>query len=243
MRSDQLTDLVPSPIGRAIDGLYEAIAAPETWTAALHRFARATDSVGCFFRPRNESQSLVGMPASPDVREFINAYVKEGWNLTDLNASRGWPLAAAGQAVVTDDDIATPEERRRSPYFQEFRYSWKFPHWAAIAFKVDGSHWCMPLLRADRQGPVSQDLMRVLERTARHLGHVIGLAKIVDRSQSESQLELLARIGAAAALVDWSGSVTALTRRQRLAWAARSASRRPSSLLGTSGQTSGCGTR
>ncbi len=197
----------------AVAGLYGAVVAPETWPAALHAFARATNSVGCLFYPKDQAQALVHLPISPDIREFIAAFVNEGWYLQDVRASRGWPQLATrgGEAILTDDDIASPEERRSSPYFQDFHRAWTLTEWAAIGFRANGGQWCMPLLRSKRQGSISGEQKREFLAAAPLLSRVIELATLFDARRAAEHLAMLHLSGGVAALLDWRGIVSGLT--------------------------------
>jgi hypothetical protein len=161
-----------SELTSAIEGLYDAVVAPDMWEAALHRFARAAGSVGCLFFPQGRATALPQLPVSPDLCEYIDTYVAQGWYQQDPYSNRGWPLAAAGKTILTDADIVSGAERARSPYFQDYVSKWAFTDWAAIAFVADGHRWAMPLLRAGRQGPVDGEQARQLAAAAPHLGHV-----------------------------------------------------------------------
>lgn len=195
----------------AVQGLYDAVVMPETWPAALHNFARATNSVGCLFFPQNQAEAIVQLPVSPDIRDFIQTFVSEGWHHEDIRAIRSWPLAVAGKVILTDDDISTAEERKRSAYFQEFHGRWRLPNWGAIAFVANGGLWGMPLLRSERQGPISKARARMLAATAPHLGRIVELAKLLDSRRIADHLELLHESERAAALLDWRGNVSGLT--------------------------------
>jgi DNA-binding CsgD family transcriptional regulator len=196
---------------QAVQGLYDAVVMPETWPAALHAFARATDSVGCLFFPQNQTEAIVHLPVSPDIQEFIQTFVSEGWLDQDVRAIRSWPLVAAGKVILTDDDVSTAEERKRSAYFHEFHSRWLLPNWGAIAFAANGGLWGMPLLRSERQGPISKAQARMLATAAPHLGRIVELAKLVDRRRIADHLELLHQSGRAGVLVDWRGNVSGLT--------------------------------
>jgi DNA-binding CsgD family transcriptional regulator len=196
----------------AIRKLYDSVVAPDTWEIALHNFARATGSVGCLFYPQGQATALPRLPVSPDLREYINAYVAQGWYQQDPYSNRGWPLAAAGKTVLTDEDIVSSAERARSPYFQDYVNKWAFTDWAAIAFVADGHRWAMPLLRAKRQGPVDGEWVRRLTEVAPHLGHVIQLAAAFGDRQAKAHIGLLEEMGRPAALLDCRCRVIALTR-------------------------------
>ena len=146
---------------------------------------------------------------TPPQTEFLDYF--QSMHLQDVRAKRGWPQAAAGKVVFTDDDITTAEERQSSPYFQEFHSNWSLPNWAAITFVANGGLWCIPLLRSERQGPVTKAQARTLATTSSHLGRVVELTKLLDGRRICEHLELLHRSGRAAALIDWRGNVSGLT--------------------------------
>lgn len=196
---------------KAINGLYDAVAAPEFWAPALHRFARATNSVGCVFYPQDQAASLPHLPVSPDLKEFIGEFVTEGWHLTDLHAMRGWPIVGSGKPVITDEDIYLPGERDRDPNYQDFHRKWSLTEWAAIGFPVDGDLWCLPLLRTGLQGPADRDLIRHLAAAGSHLSRIITLASTLGAKQAQTYIRLLEGIGRPAALVDRSGRLVAFT--------------------------------
>lgn len=197
---------------KAVEALYDAVVAPESWATALHGFARATNSVGCLFYPRDQARALVHLPVSPDIKEFIDAYVNEGWYRRDVRAIKGWPILARSRKLVfTDDDFTTPEERRSSSYFQELHRDWKLPNWAAIAFKANGGLWAMPLLRSKQQGSISRAQARALASVSGHLGRVVELATLLDARRATEHIAMLHLSGAAAGLLDWRGNVTGLT--------------------------------
>ena len=208
---DLYSESFPVQIERAVNELYLSVITPETWTIALHHFAQATDSVGCLFYPRDQTQMLLELPVSIDLRDFIDAYVNESWFQFDVHAAKGWPLAAKGKRVLTDDDIASAEERDQSIYFPDFQRPCKLPHWAAITFRVDGGLWCMPLLRSERQGPVSSEQMPILQGVASHLSRVIQLAQIRNLRQAAEWIETLNLVGHPAVLLDGQGRLLAIT--------------------------------
>lgn len=204
-------DSLPLDVQRALDALYSAVVAPETWAMALHQMARATNSVGCCFYPRDQALALLHLPVSPDLRGFVDAYVQGGWFQIDPHAMRGWRAAEEGRTLVLQDDIFPAAERNGSHYFHDFLRAWKLPDWAAVAFKADSHHWCLSLLRDARQGPVADGQTEVLKALAPHFSRVIELATLVDRRRSAEQIETLELVGAAAALLDWKGAVTGIT--------------------------------
>ena len=196
----------------AIEGLYEAVLAPERWALALHNFARASRSVGCLFHPRDEIQALVNLPASTDLQAVVSPYIQGGWHLHDMRVARGWSaFDSTGKSVLTDADISSCKERDASPYHQEFLRSWQLPNWAAIGFIANGRMWSVPLLRGARQSQLSATDARILAAAGPHLGRIIELATLLDARRAIEHLAMLHHSGAAAILLDWRGLVTGLT--------------------------------
>lgn len=208
---DLSPSLIPAELDDAVNALYGAVAAPETWADALEQLARATHSVGCLLYPRNQAPSLIQLPVPKDLREFIDAYVKGGWFQVDPRALCGWRAIDEGYVVITDDNFMTRDEWNNSRYFQDFHRLWKMPEWAAVAFKADGHQWCMPLLRDARQGPVPDEYKPQLAALSSHLGKAIELATMLDRRQKARQIEMLEQAGVTAALLDWRGTLIGLT--------------------------------
>jgi DNA-binding CsgD family transcriptional regulator len=202
---------LPIGVQRALEALYGAVAAPETWALALHQMARATNSVGCCFYPRDQARALLHLPVSPDLREFVDAYVQGGWFQIDPYAIRGWRLAEEGRTLVLQDDIFANAEQGMSPYVQDFLRVWKLSDWAAVTFKADNHQWCMSLLRDARQGPIATDQKQLLTALSPHFSRIIELATLVERRRCAERIETLELAGIAAMLLDRTGVVIAIT--------------------------------
>ncbi len=194
-------------LGHALDGLYEAAVTPEAWSLALHRFARATGSVGCRLRPVRWRQSDSPFPASPDIAGFLREFVSEGWLTADLRTLRGPPLVEAGQSVILEHDVTTVEERRHSAFYQTLLRRHDLPWWAATAFAVDGRQWCLSILRSSRQGAFTPADGRLLTDAASHLGRAASLASKLSFAQGLGAVEALERLGRAAFVVDSGGVI------------------------------------
>jgi DNA-binding CsgD family transcriptional regulator len=189
----------------ALDAMYEAAITPEAWSDALHRFARATGSVGCLFYPHRPELTDLRFPASPDIRDFLSEFVEGGWYLIDHRSTRGWPLAQSGRSVVIEHDIASDDERRRSPYYQELLKRHGMPWWAAFGFRVDGVFWSIPVLRSARQGAFTPADALDLAGATKTLAKVVSLAGKFALAQGRSSIEALERVGCASLVLDFSG--------------------------------------
>jgi hypothetical protein len=142
----------------SVNLLYDAVAAPETWTSALHRIARAAGSVGCLFLSAESESVARTLPTSPDAADFIREYVEDRWWEIDLTAQRGWPLVRRRSfTFLSDDDLSSAADRATNQYYQDFRFKWSFRRFGAVGFKVDGKEWRLSLLRTARQNDFSSE--------------------------------------------------------------------------------------
>ena len=195
---------------QALDGLYDAAVVPDTWPVALHRFARATGSVGCRFRPVHGSRDdLSFLPASPDIGGFLQDFVAEGWERTDPRKVRGVGLLKSGVRVAVDHQICSDEERRLSPFYQTLLRRHDLPWWAGILFKVDDRWWALSILRNGKQGPFEAGDLPVLADVAPHLERVVSLAARLALAHGRTAVDALERIGRAAYVVDRAARIVA----------------------------------
>jgi len=139
---------------RVTDVLYDAIFEPSGWAGAMDKFAHGLGAGGCLFVPTEPG--IVGMPASSSLVEFSAEFMRDRWYLRDPRAARGWPLALAGKAVVLDHDVATDEERRTLPYYQELLRDHRIPGWVSTAQRVNGVWWAVSLVRGGAGGPFTR---------------------------------------------------------------------------------------
>jgi len=198
-------------LDRAVIALSEAVVTPETWADALHKFARATGSVGCFLYPYKQPGQLLDLPTSPDIREYIDIYVKDAWYSRDVAAFRGWPLLKKGRALITDDDITERDERKKIAILQDYRYKWSFLNWAAIGLTVNDDLWALPLYRTERQGPVGPEQAAQISKVIPQLRNILHLATLFGTQRAKTYLDLLQAMNHAAVLVDQRGEVIAQT--------------------------------
>ena len=117
-----------------------------------HGLARSLNRVCPLFNPRDAADTLLRVPASHDFRDFLDEFVRDGWWLNDHRASRGWPRFEGGRKVVIDHDVASDDERRTMPAYNELYNKYDLPGWAAVSFNVEGRLWAVPFLRSRSQG-------------------------------------------------------------------------------------------
>jgi DNA-binding CsgD family transcriptional regulator len=189
-------------IAQALDGLYEAALTPESWPNALHSFALATGSTGCRIRPSRPETRNVRFPASTGLGAFLEDFNAEGWHQADPRSIRGVPLIESGRSVLVEHDIASDEERKRSPFYQTFLKRHGLPWWAGVAFTIDGRGWCLSILRNATQGPFTPADAHHLGGVAVRLRNALALAQRVELEQARGSVDALELVGRAALVLD-----------------------------------------
>jgi DNA-binding CsgD family transcriptional regulator len=209
-------------IERALDACYDAILTPEAWPRALHALARALDAAAMVFYPvnptagtgdqRDPNRPLQQMPMSPEYADLIEEYIRNQWYVNHYRAERGVPLLESGRAVVLEHDLATDDERKKLAVYNELYLPYGFPGFAVTGFRVDGQLWAVPIARAPVQGHFTPQEAPRLAALAPHFARMIRLADRLAQGQAAAEIDTLDRLGCAAILLDWRGTVVRVNR-------------------------------
>jgi DNA-binding CsgD family transcriptional regulator len=194
-------------IDAALEACYDAVVDPERWSDALHRLARSLGAVCCMFYPQYPGQTLLRMPASPDFKDFLDEFVRDGWWLDDHRADRGWPMFNAGRSVLIEHDIATDEDRHTLPAYHELYYRHGLPWWAGLAFRASGRQWCVPILKSGGQGAFTHAEGATMETIVPHLRRMVSISEKLALGRVHTSLDLLDSMSTAALALDWQGRV------------------------------------
>lgn len=154
------------------------------WTPAMDKIAAAAGAVGAALIPIKTSDRPLGLTVTADVAELMDRYIKEGWYEHD-ERSRGIPkLLCTG--IMVDQDHTSPEEMRRSPFYNDLLGRCGFRWFAGVALDAGEDNWCLAIQRSPKQGPFSPAEQRRLvalrapltsaATVARELGFVRALA-------------------------------------------------------------------
>ncbi len=193
-------------IETALDLCYEAVAEPQLWTAALDGLSAAAGAAAAMFYPKDVNENAATQAMSSDYGGLIDDYVTNGWYDNHYRAVRGWPLLLEGRGrVITEHDLATDEERRVLPHYNELYLKWGFSGFAAIGFWVEGAPWCLPMLRSERQGFFTREEADRLAWLTPHLSRMIRLADRVEDVRATTGLDALAHVSKPAFLVEADG--------------------------------------
>lgn len=210
-------DFREEDIARAIDACYDAVLAPELWEDALARLARAFGATHTFFYPRNPdandpnpldpARPIQNLPASRDYKPLLGEYLAGGWHLNHYRAQRGIPLFAAGRRVLVEHDLATDEERKRLPQYNELYLKWGLPGFAVVGMSVEGRAWAVPFMRGLNQGHFSREEAERIAEIAPHLARLLLFAERFAHARAQAALDSLEGVACAAVAIDWRGLV------------------------------------
>ena len=110
--------LDPDRLAGAIDGLYEAAAAPRLWPSALAGFAEAAG--GSDSLVLHASPDRGGFVCSSGMKEAVDAYLVEGWAPRNVREVKGSQALRAGQGVFTNETLFRRDELYRSAIQNDF---------------------------------------------------------------------------------------------------------------------------
>lgn len=204
-----LTDFPPE-VDAALNACFQAAVEPDLWPEAMDLLAQALGQAGCGFHPRGV-QARLNVPASSAYCDMLKDFLAEGWVDHDPRA-RGWRLVASGAVMVTDDDVATSEERARSPFYREFLEPRDMHVFLGLGFRVDGQDWSLSC--GSNRNLQEQDLS-YLAQLQPQLAHVVRFADAMSRRVNAGALSALDATGRAAMLIDWRGRVAAVNEHAR----------------------------
>jgi DNA-binding CsgD family transcriptional regulator len=178
---------------------------PSCWTPALQRIATASGAVGAALLPIKISDRPLGLTGTAGVAELMDRYIKGGWYEHDQR-NRGIPkLLSTG--ITVDQDHTSPEEMRRSPFYNDFLGRCGFQWFAGVAFDAGEDNWCLTIQRSPKQGPFSPAeqrrllALRIPLTSAATVGRELGFARALGISDAFDMMET------AALLVDRYGRV------------------------------------
>jgi len=185
--------------------IIRAAADPSYWTPALETIAEATGAVGAALIPINTSDRPVGLTVTAGVAELMDQYIKEGWY--DHDQRNGGIPKLLSTRITMDQDHTSPEEMRRSQFYNDLLGRCGFRWFAGVAFEAGEDDWCLAIQRSPQQGPFSPAEQRWLLAlrppltSAATVGRELGFARALGISDAFDMMET------AALLINRYGSV------------------------------------
>ncbi|WP_143199543.1 helix-turn-helix transcriptional regulator [Bradyrhizobium sp. NAS80.1] len=171
----------------------------------MDKISAATGAVGAALIPINTSDRPLGLVVSAGVAELMDRYIKEGWYEHDRR-DRGIPrLLSTG--ITVDQDHTSPEEMRRSRFYNDLLGRCGFRWFAGVAFDAGEDNLYLAIQRSPKQGPFRPAEQRRLLAlrpsltSAATVGRELGFVRALGISDAFEMMET------AALLVDRDGRV------------------------------------
>lgn len=183
----------------------EAATDPARWQQALSRLVDAVGATGILVLPLKVEHRLPGMLHTDGVAEGADRYTAEGWHRRDLRERCVPEIISRGIAV--DQDYVTPEEMRRSDYYNDFLIQAGLGWFAGLGFKAADEHWCLTIQRSMAQGPFTPREQQRLLKLRGPLTTAATVAQKLSLARAEGGLEAFEMVDTAALLVDRRGFV------------------------------------
>lgn len=194
----------PSRLNKVEARLGEVVLDPAGWVGVMEDICAGVGALGAALLQTDVRTPDV--PRTPSVHEAFDRYFKEGWHQRDLRA-RGVPLLLQGRKVFTDEDIATPEEMRREPFYNECVYPAGMKGFAAVGFFAESRLWALAIQRAAREGPFEPSELQALAGLADKLTAAATLSVVVGQSALSAATDALNLVHQPALVLDRRGAV------------------------------------
>jgi DNA-binding CsgD family transcriptional regulator/PAS domain-containing protein len=190
--------------------LGDTVVDPKLWPDVLEDICQAVGATGALLLQSDVRTPDV--PRTKSVEEYAKAYFS-GWHLNDPRAQRAVPLLLGGTKIVVDQDIFTPEEISRSPFFNELCFPGGFPWFSAVGFWAGPALWGLCFQRSAHDGPLEDDRRQILARLSQRLTEVSTLSTAVGRLALSSVTNALNCMLQPALVIDRNGRVLDVNRR------------------------------
>jgi DNA-binding CsgD family transcriptional regulator len=179
------------------------------WSKAIQTASEQTESVGALILPVT-GQGYPYVPASEGIARATEVYFRDGWCDRDIRYS---PLKFLLEGNVIDDlDFISPEEMKRTPYYQEFLEPTGLRWFGGIPVRVDDQVWCLSIQRGVTQDPFSSEEKQKLKQLSRRLSSAAALARALGYAASSAALEAFDLSHTAVALLNSKGEVARTNR-------------------------------
>jgi len=191
-------------IDAIVSALNAAALDPVQWDRALETITGKTKSFGTVVFPLRGM--LPYMPAAKSMEECFDVYVRDGWMNRDERMIRGFDKLIR-KGVVTDDDIMSEQEIRKSPYYQDFLGRLNLKGWVAIRVGSDDQVWSLTLHRNKQQSEFSDAELRSFRELSRQLASTAQVSSAIAFARGQSAISTFDAVGKAALLLNRAGEV------------------------------------
>ncbi len=185
--------------------LGEVVIDPGAWPRIMDDLSKAVGATGAVLLQSDNRTPDV--PYSQEVQELRDRYFGNNWHTRDLRAARGVPYLLNGNDVVTDQDILTPDDIRKAPFYNELFEPLGFHWFAAVKFFAGPAMWGLSIQRTARQGLFDHEEKRILAGLSDRLTEVASLTTAVGRVALSSATSALDKVHQPAIAMDRFGRV------------------------------------
>ena len=195
---------------QAIEDIFaDAATDASLWSKAIQTASEQTESVGALILPVT-GQGFPYVPASEGIARATEVYFRDGWSERDIRYS---PLKSLLDGNVIDDlDFISPDEMKRTPYYQEFLAPAGLRWFGGIPVRVNDQVWCLSIQRGIAQDPFSTEEKEKLRQLSRRLSSAAALARALGFAASSAALEAFDLSQTAVVLLNSKGEVARTNR-------------------------------
>ena len=195
----------PRQLFAAADRLGETVVDPTAWPAIMDHLCRASGSTGAILLRSDGRDSSVPFTAS--LERLSEVYFRDHWHTRDLRGDRGIPLLLAGAKVITDEDVVSPDEMRKAPYYNECFIPEGFQWFAGIGFHAGNAHWALSVQRTIGEGAFDKSERHILASLADRLSEAATLSSAIGYVALTSAINALDAVPQPAIAIDRVGFV------------------------------------
>ena len=194
----------------AIDAIYDTVGAGERWPAALDAIARVFDAKGAVLLMRKTDGSLTSV-VSPALAAAQDEYNREWWRhdfLSHRAIEKGYIVPGN---VLTDFDLASPDEIDTHPFCTDFRARHGLGGCLAGSISPSEVVTAYVSVQLHRGATASTDADReALDSLLKHCERALLLSCRLDEQQISSATlqETLSHLGCAVMLLDAEGRIS-----------------------------------
>ncbi len=200
----------PAGFVAAVEAIYDAAPAPERWPAALQAIADSFGDIGAHMIYQRDDGTY-GSICSPGLEAALRDYETGEWWRHDVRFSRSLECGAIARSdTISDRDIATPEERKRLPFYTQFLRSHGLGWFGGVGISPDPRVGvALAVQRAAERGPLSEAELETLGRLGRHVENALRLGiRLINAEASQHALaDALTRLGVGVFLLAGDGRV------------------------------------
>lgn len=206
------TEPLPAALDAALGKAHAAGFSADCWREALSDFCRAIGAEAAITMSRHAASTTLLLPSSPGTEDYLQDYVDGEWFRRDFRAEHGWPRVDAGQRIVLEQDIASPDDHRREPIYQEFARRHDLLWWAGITFRSLDRQYVVSVFRNSGRPAFSESERHLFQAITGHFSRALTIAERLATATAQGGLDMLDARAEGGIVVDATGRAIAVNR-------------------------------